>query len=98
MAKRGKQGGFLAMMEEAKKQKIGGGEDEPKKINEEEPPKTADEAFQKILSTSTPCNVYFEYLYFLKRLPKLLNNVEVELVEKVRSELNINKVIRRISD
>ena len=98
MAKRGKQGSFLAMMEEAKKQKIGGGEDEPKKINEEEPPKTADEAFQKILSTSTPCNVYFEYLYFLKRLPKLLNNVEVELVEKVRSELNINEVIRRISD
>ena len=38
MTKQGKQVGFLAMMEEAKKQKIGGGEDEPKKINEEEPP------------------------------------------------------------
>ena len=98
MAKRGKQGSFLAMMEEAKKQKIGGGEDEPKKINEEEPPKTADEAYQKILSTSTPCDVYFEYLYFLKRLPKLLTNVEVELVEKVKSELNINEVKRRISE
>ena len=67
------------------------------KIKEGEPPKTADEAFEKILSSSTPCDVYSEYPHFLKRLPNFWIMLKLSL-SKVKSELKINEVKKRISE
>ena len=107
MAGRGKRGGggFLAQLEEMKRQKIEednrkakeAEEAERKTCKEKEAPKSSDQMFQDVLATATPNDVYGEYLFFLKRLPKLLNNAEQELINSVRTNFKIDEVKKELS-
>ena len=50
---------------------------------------TAAEMLRKILEQASPDDIMGEYIWFLKNLPKLLNNVESDLIEEVKTELGI---------
>ena len=50
---------------------------------------TAAEMWRKILEQASPDDIMGEYIWFLKNLPKLLNNVESDLIEEVKTELGI---------
>ena len=103
MSGRGKRGsgGFLAQIEEAKRKKndmdMKAKEEEERKRKEKEEPKSSEARFEEVLATATPCDVFGEYLFFLKKLPKLLNNAEQELIHQVRENLKIDEVKRNLS-
>ena len=104
MAGRGKRGGYLAQMEEAKRRKLEedskvkvGEVAEKKREEKEEHKSSSDERFQTMLAKATPNDIYGEYLFFLKMLPKLQNNAEQELIKTVRTNLKIDEVKLELS-
>ena len=52
----------------------------------------ASDMLEKILNQAYPDDIMGEYIFFLKNLPKLLNNVESDLIQEVKAELGIGKL------
>ena len=52
----------------------------------------ASELFQMTLSKATPADILSEYTYFLKNLPQLIQKTRAELIESVKTHLNIDAV------
>ena len=53
---------------------------------------TASEMLLKILEQASPDDIIGEYIWFLKNMPKLLNNQESDLIHLVRSELGVENL------
>ena len=53
---------------------------------------TASEMLERVLQQASPDDIMGEYIFFLKNLPKLLNNVESDLIQEVKAELGIGKL------
>ena len=59
--------------------------------------KSASEMLEKILKEASPDDIFGEYLWFLKSVPKLLNNQMSDLVHLVKQILNLPLALERRS-
>ena len=53
---------------------------------------SAAEMFSKIMLQASPDDIYGEYLWFVKNLPKMINNKLSDLLHLVRTELGVERV------
>ena len=53
---------------------------------------SAAEMLSKILLKASPDDIYGEYLWFVKNLPKMINNKMSDLLHLVRTELSVDGV------
>lgn len=98
MAGKGKRGSvFVGMFEEAKRQKVEDDKAQEATKKGEEKDKSADERFQEVLAAASPHDIYGEYIFFLKKLPRLIKLAEEDLIGKVRSNLKIDDVQKQLS-
>ena len=52
---------------------------------------SAAEMLSKILLKASPDDIYGEYLWFVKNLPKMINNKMSDLLHLVRTELGVDR-------
>ena len=86
---------ILDLYEEAKKIEDDKAQEATKKGEEKD--KSADERFQEVLAAASPHDIYGEYIFFLKKLPRLIKLAEEDLIGKVRSNLKIDDVQKQLS-
>ena len=58
--------------------------------------KSASEMLEKILKEASPDDIVGEFLWFLKSVPKLLNNQMSDLVHLVKTELDVGNNERKL--
>ena len=58
--------------------------------------KSASEMLEKILKEASPDDIVGEFLWFLKSVPKLLNNQISDLVHLVKTELDVGKKEKKL--
>ena len=92
--------GYLDQIEAIKKQRLGDAVVVSEKLKEtivenvaigEE---NADGYFERIFSKATSADVLSEYFWFLKQVPKLLNNEMSEVLHEVQKNLRISDLKR----
>lgn len=87
---RGKGNGFAASMQDAKRRRT---EMEKRKESSDSDSRSADTVFQDIMKSATPADIFGEYCWFKKNLPKnLLKRDREELVKKVKGHMRIGEV------
>ena len=57
--------------------------------NEDKKPKDASELFEMTISKATPADILSEYTWFLKNMPQLIEPAKTELIENVKTILDI---------
>ena len=88
--------GFLDQLEAIKKQGLEDPEalDDKVKANITENmavgKENANDYFERILCQATPADVLSEYFWFLKHIPKLLNNEMSEVLHTVKTNLRVS--------
>jgi hypothetical protein len=93
MAGRKRKSDYLEQIMNVKKAKTEADKAEAAKIEEEtKEDATADEHLARILKNSSSSDIMYEYLTLKKRMPKLLNNEESNLLHEVKKELKINEI------